>query len=98
MRKILIILILSINFNGYLNASNFEKKEIYFKFIEKECKNLNSQYHKYYEIGMKQFAKNYLKICLEEKLNRFLKINYQKCLQSKNQEYCQRKIKLWLEN
>ena len=47
---------------------------------------------------MRQFAKNYLKICLEDKLNKFLKLNYQKCIQDNNDKYCQRKIKLWLGN
>ena len=47
---------------------------------------------------MKQFAKNYFKLCLEEKINRFIKINYEICIKEDNEKNCQRKIKLWLEN
>ena len=47
---------------------------------------------------MKQFSKNYLKLCLEEKINRFIKVNYQKCIKENNEKNCQRKIKLWLKN
>ena len=47
---------------------------------------------------MKQFARNYFKLCLEEKINRFINVNYQKCKKEDNEKNCQRKIKLWLEN
>ena len=47
---------------------------------------------------MKEFAKNYLKICLQEKINKFIKINYQKCIKEDNEKNCQRKIQSWLEN
>ena len=93
-----LIIILSITYASCLNASSFEKKEVLFKTIQVECKDINSRYYKYNEIGMKQFARNYLKLCLEEKFNSFIKVNYQKCLKEDNENNCQRKIKLWLEN
>ena len=93
-----LIIIFCITFASYLNASSFEKKEVLFKSIEIKCKDVNSKYYKYNELGMKQFAKNYLKLCLERKINRFIKVNYQKCLKEDNEKNCQRKIKLWLEN
>ena len=93
-----LILIFYITYAGCLNASSFEKKEVLFKSIEVECKDINSKYYKYNEIGMKQFARNYLKLCLEEKINRFIKVNYEKCIKEDNEKNCQRKIKLWLEN
>ena len=93
-----LIIILSITYASFLNASSFEKKEVLFKSIEVECKDINSKYYKYNEIGMKQFAKNYFKLCLEEKINRFIKINYEICIKEDNEKNCQRKIKLWLEN
>ena len=71
-----LIIIFSITYASCLNASSFEKKEVLFKSIALECKDINSKYYKYNEIGMKQFAKNYLKFCLEEKINRFIKVNY----------------------
>ena len=97
-RKIIINIIFSITYVSCLNASSYENKEFLLKSIEVECKDINSKYYKYNEIGMKQFARNYLRLCLEEKINRFLKVNYQKCIQEDNVENCQRKIKLWLEN
>ena len=93
-----LIIILSITYASCLNASSFEKKEVIFKSIEVECKDINSKYYKYNEIGMKQFARNYFKLCLEEKINRFIKVNYEKCIKADNEKNCQRKIKLWLEN
>ena len=93
-----LIIILSITYASCLNASSFEKKEVLFKSIEVECKDINSKYYKYNEIGMKQFARNYFRICAEEKFNRFIKIYYQKCIKEDNEKNCQRKIKLWQEN
>ena len=93
-----LIIIISITYAGFLNASSFEKKEVLLKSIEVECKDINSKYYKYNEIGMKQFARNYFKLCLEEKINRFIKINYEICMKEDNEKNCQRKIKLWLEN
>ena len=46
-----LIIILSITYASCLNASSFEKKEVLFKSMEFECKNLNSKYYKYNEIG-----------------------------------------------
>ena len=94
----IIIIIFSITYANCLNASSFDKKEVLFKSIEVECKDINSKYYKYNEIGMKQFARNYFKLCLEEKINRFIKVNYEKCIKEDNEKNCQRKIKLWLEN
>ena len=58
----LITIIFSITYANCLNASSFDNKEVLFKSIEVECKDINSKYYKYDEIGMKQFARNYLKI------------------------------------
>ena len=93
-----LILIIYITYAGWLNASLLEKKEVLLKSIQVECKDINSKYYKYNEIGMKQFARNYFKLCLEEKINRFIKVNYEKCIKEENEKNCQRKIKLWLEN
>jgi len=32
------------------------------------------------------------------KINRFIKVNYQKCIKENNEKNCKRKIKLLLEN
>ena len=83
---------------SYLNASSFEKKEVLFKSIKVECKDINSKYYKYNQIRMKQFARDYFKFMPRRKNNRFIKVNYQKCIKENNEKNCQRKIKLWLEN
>ena len=93
-----LIIILFITYASCLNATSFEKKEVLFKSIEVESKDINSKYYKYTKIGMNQFARNYFKLCLEEKINRFIKVNYEKCIKEDNEKNCQRKIKLWLEN
>ena len=86
-----LIIILSITYASCLNASSFEKKEVLFKSIEVECKDINSKYYKYNEIGMKQFARNYFKLWLEEKINRFIKINYEICIKKDNEKNLSKK-------
>ena len=93
-----LIIIFSITYASFLYASSFEKKEVLLKLIEVECKDINSKYYKYNQIGMKQFARNYFKLCIEEKINKYIKINYQKCIKEEDEKNCQRRIKLWLEN
>ena len=93
-----LIIILYVTYADCLNASSFDKKEVLFKSIEVECKDINSKYYKYNEIGMKQFARNFFRICAEEKINRLIKIYYQKCIKEDNEKNCLREIKLWLEN
>ena len=87
-----LIIILSVTYASCLNASSFEKKEVLFKSIEVECKDINSKYYKYNEIGMKQFARNYFKLCLEEKINRFIKVNYEKCIKEDNEKIVKEKL------
>ena len=53
------IIIIYITYASFINTISFEKKEVLFKLIEVECKDINSKYYKYSEIGMKQFARNY---------------------------------------
>ena len=64
----LIIIIFSITYASCLNAGSFEKKEVLFKSIEVECKDINSKYYKYNELGMKQFARNFLEFLQKKKL------------------------------
>ena len=48
-----LIIIISLTYAGFLNASSFEKKEVLLKSIEVECKDINSKYSKYNEVTEK---------------------------------------------
>ena len=45
---------------------------------------------------MHQFAKNYLKICLESKVNNFLQSKYEKCIKKNKEDFCNKENKKWL--
>ena len=96
MKSLIILIIAAIALPRSVNANWFNKKEVTFQEIEAKCKSVDSKYFKYNQIGMTQFAKNYLKICMETKVNKVLKEKYEKCLERNNKAYCNDKIRKWL--
>ena len=97
MKKFLIIILAAIALPNSVNANWFNKKDFTLKDIEVKCKSADSKYFEYKEIGMNQFAKNYLKICMETEVNRVLKEKYERCLKKDNKENCQTRIKNWIK-
>ena len=75
-----------------LSCSN--QKETTYKQIVSQCKGADSKYAEYNEIGMTQFAKNYLNLCIKTETKKVLQAKYFKCLKKNNAAYCQSTIKL----
>ena len=98
MKKIVITLITSLISSNIVSANSLQEKSITFQEIESQCKNKYSKYFEYKNIGMNQFAKNYLKICLEKKVNNIIQLKYTNCIKNDNEIYCENKIKEWLKN
>ena len=63
MKKLILILLASFAFSSSSNAIPKEEEPT-LKSINEKCKGKDSKFLEYDEIGMKQFAKNYLRICL----------------------------------
>ena len=98
MKKILITLLTSLISSNIVSANSLQEKSITFQEIESQCKNKYSKYFEYKNIGMNQFAKNYLKICLEKKVNNIIQLEYEKCIKNNNQIYCEDKIREWIRS
>ena len=70
------------------------QKETTYKQIVSQCKGVGSKYAEYNEIGMTQFAKNYLDLCIKTEAQKVLQAKYIKCLKKNNSAYCQSTTKL----
>ena len=70
------------------------QKEPTYKQILAQCKGAGSKYAEYNEIGMTQFAKNYLDLCIKPEAKKVLQAKYTKCLKKNNATYCQLTTKL----
>ena len=70
------------------------QKEPTYKQLVSQCKGAGSKYAEYNEIGMTQFAKNYLNLCIKTEAQKVLQAKYIKCLKKNNSAYCQSTTKL----
>jgi len=96
MKLVLLPFFAALIFPFPVKGNLLDKKDITFQEIEAECKNADSKYFEYKKIGMKQFAKNYLKLCMEKKVNYVLQSKYDKCLKKNKLDYCHSIIRKWL--
>ncbi len=87
MKKLILILLASFAFTSLSNAIPKEEEPT-LKSINEKCKGKDSKFLEYEEIGMKQFAKNYLRICLNHEMQQAWEKKYNECLKSNNEKYC----------
>ena len=93
MKRLLILPILALVLPTAVEANLFQKEPSY-KQIVSQCKGAGSKYSEYSEIGMTQFAKNYLDLCIETEAQKVLQAKYNKCLKKNNATFCQLTTKL----
>ena len=74
--------------------ANLLQKVPTYKQIVSQCKGAGSKYSEYNEIGMTQFAKNYLDLCIKTEAQKVLQAKYTKCLKKNNSTFCQLTTKL----
>ena len=74
--------------------ANLFQKEPSYKQIVSQRKRPGLKYAEYNEIGMTQFAKNYLDLCIETEAQKVLQAKYNKCLKKNNATFCQLTTKL----
>ena len=93
MKHLLLPLIATLAIPTAVEANLFQKEPTY-KQIVSQCKRAGSKYSEYNEIGMTQFAKNYLDLCIKTESQKVLQAKYNKCLKKNNAAYCQATTKL----
>ena len=93
MKKIQFLLFAIITINTTLIVLPGEKIPT-LKNINEKCRSKDSKSSKYREIGMTQFAKNYLKLCLNTEMQKAWKRKYTQCLINNNAKYCYRNTEI----
>ncbi len=93
MKHLLLPLITAIALPSAVEANLFQREPTY-KQIVSQCKGAGSKYAEYKYIGMTQFAKNYLDLCIRTEAQKVLQAKYNKCLKKNNAAYCQATTKL----
>ena len=93
MNYLLLLPIVALVLPTAVEANDFQKEPTY-KQIVSQCKRPGLKYSEYNEIGMTQFAKNYLDLCIKTEAQKVLQAKYNKCLKKNNAAYCQATTKL----
>ena len=93
MKRLLLPLLAAIALPSAVEANLFQKEPTY-KQIVSQCKGVGSKYAEYNEIGMTQFAKNFLNLCIKTEAQKVLQAKYIKCLKKNNADYCKATTKL----
>ena len=93
MKRLLLVSIVALLLPTAVEANLFQKEPTY-KQIVSQCKRPDLKYAEYNEIGMTQFAKTYLDLCINTEAQKVLKAKYIKCLKKNNSTFCQLTTKL----
>ena len=93
MKNLILLPIVSLVLPTAVEANLFQKEPTY-KQIVSQCKRPGLKYAEYKKIGMTQFAKNYLDLCIKTEAQKVLQAKYNKCLKKNNAAYCQATTKL----
>ena len=93
MKRFLSLSILTLVLPTAIEANPFQK-ELSYKQIVSKCKRPGLKYAEYNKIGMTQFAKNYLDLCIKIEAQKVLQAKFNKCLKKNNATFCQLTTKL----
>ncbi len=93
MKRLLLPLLAALAFPTAVEANLFQKEPTYEQIVS-QCKRPGLKYAEYSEIGMTQFAKNYLDLCIKTEAQKVLQAKYKKCLKKNNATFCQLTTKL----
>ena len=93
MRRLLLLPIVVLMLPTDVEANLLQKEPTY-KQIVFQCKRPGLKYAEYNAIGMTQFAKNYLDLCIRSEAQKALEAKYNKCLKKNNDTFCQLTTKL----
>ena len=93
MKRLLLPLLAALALPTAVEANLFQKEPTYEQIVS-QCKRPGLKYAEYSEIGMTQFAKNYLDLCIKKEAQKVLQAKYKKCLKKNNATFCQLTTKL----
>ena len=94
MQNLLITVLFFLGLPFSVNASLINNKPLTFNQIAEKCTGRESKWVKYNEIGFPQSAKNYLRVCIDEEVEKVRKAKLSKCLKKNKRNICLATFKL----
>ena len=94
MRKLLIPVLFVLSIPLSVDALEFKDKPLTFNQIAKKCTAIESKWVEYNKIGFPQIAKNYLKVCIDEEVEKARQVKLTKCLEKSTKNICLATFKL----
>ena len=94
MNKLLfpVLFVLSIPFSA--DALWSKDKPLTFNQIARKCTGRKSKWFEYNKIGFPQSAKNYLRVCIDEEVEKVRQAKLSKCLEKSTKNICLASFKL----
>ena len=94
MRKLLIPVLFVLSIPLCADAFWFKDKPLTFNQIAKKCTGRKSKWVEYNKIGFPQSAKNYLRVCIDEEVEKVRQAKLTKCLEKSTKNICLASFKL----
>ena len=94
MRKVLIPVLFVLAIPISVDAFWFKDKPLTYNQIAKKCTGRKSKWVEYNKIGFPQSAKNYLRVCIDEEVDKVRKVILNKCLEKNKKNICLVSFKL----
>jgi len=94
MRKLLIPVLFVLSIPLSADAFGFKDKPLTFNQIARKCTGKKSKWVEYNKIGFPQSAKNYLRVCIDEEVEKVRQAKLTKCLEKSTKKVCLASFKL----
>ena len=94
MRKLFIPFLFVLSIPLGADAFWFKDKPLTFNQIAKKCTGRKSKWVEYNKIGFPQSAKNYLRVCIDEEVEKVRQAKLTKCLEKNKKNICLASFKL----
>ena len=94
MRKLFIPFLFVLSIPLGADAFWFKDKPLTYKQIARKCTGRKSKWVAYNKIGFPQSAKNYLRVCIDEEVEKVRQAKLNKCLEKSTKNICLATFKL----
>ena len=94
MRKLLIPFLFVLSIPSSADAFGSKDKPLTFNQIARKCTGRKSKWVEYNKIGLPQSAKNYLRVCIDEEVEKVRQVKLTKCLEKSTKNICLASFKL----
>ena len=94
MQKLLVAFLFFLSISSSAEASGSKNKTLTFNQIAIKCTGRQSKWVEYNNIGFPQSAKNYLRVCIDNEVEKVRQAKLTKCLEKSTKNMCLATFKL----